>query len=40
MAGVRPSMVECPQPYEELIKVGWSQDPNNRLSAVGLSSLL
>lgn len=35
MAGERPQMVECPQPYEELIKLGWSQNPANRPSATG-----
>lgn len=35
MAGERPAMVECPQPYEEMIKLGWAQEPSNRPSAVG-----
>jgi hypothetical protein len=23
-------MVECPQPYEEIVKAGWASDPNTR----------
>lgn len=33
-------MVECPHPYEVLIKSAWAQQPENRPSAIGMFHLL
>lgn len=40
ISGERPQMVECPQPYEELIKIGWSQNPANRPKVTEMVDIL